>query len=465
MSREHYPKPMLSFFNGRTMLQDTFCRLDGLPGLGDCLFICNEEHRFLVAEQVRELERNPARILLEPEGRNTAPALTLAAFYLLDRDPEALMVVMPADHMIADSEAYRKAVRVGLELAGAGYLVTFGIVPDHAETGYGYIRQGPLIGAGPAHQVGKFVEKPDSATAERYLASGEYLWNSGIFLMRASRWIEELKKFRPDIEHACRKAVNGSREDRDFYRPEPKAFRSCPADSIDYAVMEKTDRAVVVPLDAGWSDVGAWSSLWEVSPRDDRGNVIHGDVAAIDTMNSLLMARHRLLTTVGIDEMIVVETADAVLVADMRKAQDVKKVVNWLKERGREEYRVHRKVYRPWGSYEGVDAGPRFQVKRLTVKPGAQLSLQMHYHRAEHWIVVRGTAKVTVGERVFVLSENQSTYIPLGEKHRLANPGTIPLEIIEVQSGSYLGEDDIERFADVYDRCRGEEQPEDQAGD
>ncbi|NOY52992.1 MAG: mannose-1-phosphate guanylyltransferase/mannose-6-phosphate isomerase [Deltaproteobacteria bacterium] len=453
MSREFYPKPMLPLLGENTLLQETVRRLDGIQGIAGPLFVCNEEHRFLVAEQVRKSGREPACILLEPKGRNTAPALTLAALFLLEQDPEAMMAIMPADHVIAGRKKFCDTVRQGLPLAEKGELVTFGVVPERPETGYGYIRKGKPVKGTTASKVGEFVEKPDLQKAEEYLAAGEYLWNSGIFLMKASRWIAELKQYRPDIEKMCRKASARSHQDGDFYRVDKEAFLSCPSDSIDYAVMEKTDRAAVLPLDAGWSDVGDWSSLYEIAEKDEQGNVLRGDVVALDTRDSLLMSQSRFLATVGLEKMVVIETADAVLVADKKKAQDVKQVVKWLKENKREEYRIHRKVYRPWGAYEGVDAGERFQVKRLSVKPGAQLSLQKHYHRAEHWIVVRGTARITVGEKVFVLTENQSTYIPLGEMHRLENPGTIPLEIIEVQSGSYLGEDDIERFADVYDRC------------
>ncbi len=453
MSREFYPKPMLPLLGEKTLLQDTITRLDEIPRIAEPLFVCNEEHRFLVAEQVRKLDREPACILLEPEGRNTAPALTLAALFLLEQDLEAQMVVMPADHIITGRKTFCDTVRQGIPLAENGHLVTFGIVPDRPETGYGYIRKGKVVDGTAASRVGEFVEKPDLPRAEEYMATGEYLWNSGIFLMKASRWIEELKHFCPDIEKTCRKAAARSRKDCDFYRVDRDLFLSCPADSIDYAVMEKTDCAAVLPLDAGWSDVGAWSSLYEIAEKDEQGNALQGDVVALDTSDSLLISQSRFLATVGIKDMIIIEMADAVLVAEKDRAQDVKEVVKWLKEKGRDEHRIHRKVYRPWGSYEGVDAGDRFQVKRLSVKPGAQLSLQKHYHRAEHWIVVKGTARITVGEKVFVLTENQSIYIPLGEKHRLENPGTIPLEIIEVQSGSYLGEDDIERFADVYDRC------------
>jgi mannose-1-phosphate guanylyltransferase/mannose-6-phosphate isomerase len=446
LSREHYPKQLLGFVGNQTLLQQTIQRLDGLDGVAAPLVVCNEEHRFLVAEQLRGLNRQAARIVLEPVGRNTAPALTLAALGLTDKNTDALMIVMPADHVIRDVAAFHQAVREAMRLAEAGSLVTFGIKPSVPETGYGYIRKGA------GHKVAEFVEKPDTVTAQRYLDSGEYLWNSGMFVMRASVWLEEIERSRPDILSACRDAMTNGANDADFFRVNKEAFTACPSDSIDYAVMEKTDRAAVVPLDAGWSDIGAWSALWQVSPQDAAGNVLQGDVYALDTSNALLISQSRLLAAVGLKDTIVVETPDAVLVAHKDHAQKVKDVVAYLKKQSRNEHLDHRRVYRPWGTYEGVDSGERFQVKRLVVKPGASLSLQMHHHRAEHWVVVRGTARVTRGEEVFLLSENQSTYIPIGEKHRLENPGTIPLEIIEVQSGSYLGEDDIVRFQDVYNR-------------
>ena len=454
LSREHYPKPLLPLVSEQTLLQETACRLDSIAGLGDAVYVCNEEHRFLVAEQVAQLDRSPATIILEPEGRNTAPALTLAALYLVQQDPDATMVVMPADHVMQQPRQFVEAVERGAVLAQEGALVTFGIIPDAAETGYGYIKRGAGMADDTAFAVARFVEKPDQQTAGQYLAEGGYYWNSGIFLMRADSWLDEIKQYRPDILTACRKALGEGVEDHDFFRVNQAAFLACPGDSIDYAVMEKTGRAVVVPIDAGWSDVGAWSALWNVCPRDSEGNVIKGDVIAEDTHDALLLAEHRCIATVGLDNIIVVETADAVLVANKDKAQGVKKVVSRLKAQNREECKTHRQVYRPWGSYEGIDEGARFQVKRLSVKPGAQLSLQMHHHRAEHWVVVKGTARVTCGDQVFNLHENESTYIPMGEKHRLENPGNIPLEVIEIQSGSYLGEDDIVRFEDVYDRVQ-----------
>ena len=454
LSREHYPKPLLPLVTDKTLLQDTAIRLDGVPDQGNAVYVCNEEHRFLLAEQVTQLGKTPSTIILEPEGRNTAPALTLAALYLIRVDPEALMIVMPADHVMQEPAGFMTAVQQGRNQAASGALVTFGIVPGRPETGYGYIKRGSPAADDGVFAVGAFVEKPDLDTAAQYLAAGDYYWNSGIFMMRADRWLEEIAHHRPDILERCRRAMDGGKQDSDFFRVGKAEFVACPSDSIDYAVMEKTDRAVVVPLSAGWSDVGAWPALWDVCPRDAHGNVMQGDVIAEDTHNAFLIAQHRCVATVGLDNIIVVETADAVLVASRDKAQNVKAIVNRLKQDQREECKVHRQVYRPWGSYEGIDAGSRFQVKRLTVKPGARLSLQMHHHRAEHWVVVKGTARVTCGEQVFNLHENESTYIPMGERHRLENPGTIPLEVIEIQSGSYLGEDDIVRFEDVYDRVQ-----------
>jgi mannose-1-phosphate guanylyltransferase/mannose-6-phosphate isomerase len=446
LSRELYPKQLLCLVGEGTLLQQAVARLDGLEDVSAPVFVCNEEHRFLVAEQLREMNVTPADIVLEPVGRNTAPALTLAALGATAGGEDPLLLVMPADHVIRDIAAFHKAVRQASKLAEQGRLVTFGIVPQSAETGYGYIRRRQ------GHEVAAFVEKPDAKTAAGYLQSGEYLWNSGMFLLRASVWLDELRQQQPKILDACEVALRGSRRDGDFRRIAKDAFVLCPNDSIDYAVMEKTRRAAVVPLDAGWSDIGAWSALWQVCSQDASGNVVQGDVVAHDTRNALLIAQHRLLGAVGVEDVIVVETPDAVLVAHKDRAQDVKEIVARLRHSKRTEHLTHRRVHRPWGSYEGVDSGERFQVKRLVVKPGASLSLQMHHHRAEHWVVVKGTARVTRGDEVLLLSENQSTYIPIGTRHRLENPGTTPLEIIEVQSGSYLGEDDIVRFDDHYNR-------------
>lgn len=450
LSRENCPKQLLCLTGEQTLLQQTACRLGNLENVAPPVFVCNEEHRFLVAEQMRELGRASADILLEPAGRNTAPALTLAALALRAQHGDALMLAMPADHVIQDTGRFHEALRAGMKHAAAGRLVTFGIVPTTPETGYGYIRKGK----GKGNAVAAFVEKPDAETARQYLESGDYYWNSGIFMMSASAWLAELERLRPDILAACTNAYSQGSRDSDFYRVGKDAFLRCPADSIDYAVMEKTDRAVVVPLDAGWSDIGAWPALWEISVQDERGNVLQGDVFTHATQNALVIAQHRFVAAVGVDNLVVIETPDSVLVMHKDQAQHVREVVKWLKSDNRPEYHTHRRVHRPWGYYEGVDAGHRFQVKRLTIKPGAALSLQLHHQRAEHWVVVKGQARVTRGDEMFLLTENQSTYIPIGTKHRLENIGDALLEIIEVQSGSYLGEDDIIRFDDVYNRHR-----------
>lgn len=446
LSREYFPKQLLALMGDRTLLQNTARRTEAFDGVLESIVVCNEEHRFLVAEQLREINKPAQTIILEPEGRNTAPALTLAALWLKKNNLNPVMLVMPADHVIADEEALAGAIGEAYELANEGRLVTFGIVPTSAHTGYGYIRQGGN------NAVEEFVEKPDQATAERYIRSGNYLWNSGLFMMRVDVWLEELGKYQPDIIKAVSAAIDQGNGDMDFFRTSESAFLSCPSDSIDYAVMEKTGRASVVPLDAQWSDIGAWSSLWDASEKDDNGNVIAGDVFSHDTNKSFLISQHRMVAAVGIDNVIVVETPDAVLVCSKERSQDVKHIVNQLKGKQRSEYQLHRKVHRPWGTYETMDVGDRFQVKRLTVKPGASLSLQKHQHRAEHWVVVKGRAKVTRGEDVIVLNENESTYIAIGQKHRLENETRELLEVVEVQSGSYLGEDDIERFDDVYNR-------------
>ena len=468
LSREHYPKQLIAFNGENSLLQDTVLRLDGLAADLDApMLVCNEDHRFLVAEQLREIDHPASAIVLEPVGRNTAPALTVAALHCLEDGNDAVLLVMPADHVIQEAAAFHAVIGEAVSLAEEGALVTFGIVPSHGETGYGYIRKGKAIdGHGDASEIAEFVEKPDKPTADAYVASGDYLWNSGMFVMKASVWMEQIEKYQPAMAEACRKALQGEVRDLDFCRLDKEAFAACPSESIDYAVMERLGanardegaaRGVVVPLDAGWSDLGAWPAIWEACDRDDCGNMTKGDVLTHDTRNTLIHAEHRLVASVGLEDLLVVETADAVLVANKSHAQDVKKIVEQLKAEGRPERLVHRQVYRPWGSYEGVDAGERFQVKRIVVTPGAALSLQMHHHRAEHWIVVKGTARVTCGDETFLLTENQSTYIPIGEKHRLENPGTVPLEIIEVQSGSYLGEDDIVRFEDQYGRSEAKE--------
>jgi len=464
LSREHYPKQLLAPLGGATLLQATVERIEGLEGslpVAAPIVVCSEDHRFLVGEQLRHLPM-PATLILEPVGRNTAPAATLAALQTRASSGEdAVMLIMPADHVIADVAAFQNAVRTGATLAAAGGIVTFGIVPTRAETGYGYIRKGkPLDGAeNGACRVDRFVEKPDSATAAAWFESGEYLWNSGIFMVTAASWLAAMEHYQPAMLAVARRAWEDGKRDGDFFRVDRDAFAACPSDSIDYAVMEPLTtesegsmRADVVPLAAGWSDLGAWSSLWEALPRDSDGNVLRGDVTVHDTRNSLFLAEHRLVAGIGLDDVIVVETADAVLVVNRNRAEDVKQMVARLKSDGRSEHQLHRCVHRPWGTYEGVDQGSRFQVKRITVKPGASLSLQMHHHRAEHWVVVSGTAEVTRGDETFLLQENESTYIPAGVRHRLVNPGTIALEIIEIQSGSYLGEDDIVRFEDRYGR-------------
>ena len=448
LSRGGFPKQFLPLTGERSMLQETWLRVAGLPGAAAPIAVCNESHRFIVAEQLREVDAHPRAVVLEPVARNTAPAIAAAALVACGGGGDPVLLVLPSDHLVADVEAFRSAVAAALPSAEAGRLVTFGIVPDAPETGFGYIKA--AAGAGVV-AVERFVEKPDQATAEQYLASGEYAWNSGMFLFRASRFLEELGRYQPEMLARCREAVDQARRDEDFLRLAPGPFAACPADSIDYAVMERTDAAAVLPIDVGWSDVGSFSALWEVAERDGDGNAHHGDVIAIDCRNTYAHGR-RLMALVGLEDVIVVDTDDALLVARKDQVQKVKDVVARLKQQGRGEADLHRKVYRPWGNYDSIDQAPRFQVKRITVKPGAALSLQMHHHRAEHWVVVSGTARVTCDDRVFVLTENQSTFIPLGSRHRLENPGKVPLELIEVQSGSYLGEDDIVRFEDVYGR-------------
>ncbi|MBB5014609.1 mannose-1-phosphate guanylyltransferase/mannose-6-phosphate isomerase [Rehaibacterium terrae] len=451
LSREAYPKQFLPLAGERSMLQDTWLRVAALAPAP--LVIANEEHRFMVAEQLRQAGCTPRAIVLEPVGRNTAPAIAIAALEASADGADPLLLVLPSDHVVRDPAAFRAAVQKALPAARVGRLVTFGIVPTGPETGYGYIRAGEAAEAGEGvRAVARFVEKPDLATASQYLASGEYFWNSGMFLFRASRYLEELGRHQPAMLDACRAALAAARRDSEFVRLPKERFAACPADSIDYAVMEKTDAAAVLPVDVGWNDVGSWSALWEVAEQDGDGNAHHGDVLARGCRNTLAWGDHRLVALLGLEDVVVVDTADAVLVAHRERVQEVKEIVAALKAGNRPQATWHRKVYRPWGSYDGIDVGPRFQVKRITVKPGAALSLQMHHHRAEHWIVVSGTARVTRGEEVFLLGENQSTYIPLGVKHRLENPGQVPLELIEVQSGSYLGEDDIVRFEDVYGR-------------
>ena len=520
-SRSLYPKQFLPLVNEQTMLQNTLSRLDGLDSVSSPLVIANEDHRFLVAEQIRQMGREASAIILEPVGRNTAPAVALAALKALnhkgpvnvpdntgtsaipggrtkaqsfsfdENGEDPLLLVLAADHVIQDVQAFHQAIEAALPAARDGKLVTFGIVPTHPETGYGYIKalnhKGPVnvpdnTGTSAIHggrtkaqslssgkqketfvasclcgekimPVEQFVEKPDLETAQGYLASGDYYWNSGMFLFKASRYLEELKKFRPDILEACEKAIAVQNADLDFVRLDEAAFTACPDESIDYAVMEKTADAVVVPLDAGWSDVGSWTSLADICEKDECGNSVQGDVLLQDTRNTYVRSEKKLIATVGVDDLVITESDDAILVAHKDRVQDVKKIVDQLKTENRSEAKLHRKVYRPWGAYDSIDMGDRFQVKRITVKPGAQLSLQMHHHRAEHWIVVKGTAVVTNGDQEILLTENQSTYIPIGVVHRLENPGKFDLELIEVQSGGYLAEDDIVRFEDTYGRA------------
>ena len=450
VSRETHPKQFLPLASEITMLQETLQRTTGLNAAAP-MVVCNEEHRFMVAEQLRQLQLAAGGLILEPEGRNTAPAVALAAIQAVAQDADAVMLVLPADHLIKNVDAFVKAVQAALPLAEQGRLMTFGVVPTAPETGYGYIKCGGSLGE-DLFELERFVEKPDAATAQGYLDDGGFLWNSGMFLLRAGTYLEQLGKLAPDMLSACEKAMSSASADLDFVRPDAAAFAACPSDSIDYAVMEKTDVGGVVSLDCGWSDVGAWSALWEVADQDADGNATNGDVLLHNCRNSYFRSDSRLVAATGVDNLVVVETADAILVADREQVQGVKDIVNALKDQDRTEATLHRRVYRPWGSYESLITSERFQVKQIVVNPGETLSLQMHHHRAEHWIVVNGTAEVTCEDKVFMLGEDESTYIPLGHKHRLANPGRIPLELIEVQSGAYLGEDDIVRFEDVYGR-------------
>lgn len=445
LSRDEHPKQLLPLLGERSLLQETVLRLEGLADVAAPVVVSNAQYRFLIAEQMREIGKMPCALLLEPAGRNTAPALTLAALRVLATDPEALLLAMPADHAMTDAAGFRAAVGAALELAAAGRLVTFGVVPDAPETGYGYIRRSA------GGEVAEFVEKPDLARAEAFLASGDYLWNSGLFLMRATRWIEELRRYRPDILQACEAAITSGRQDYDFFHV-GACFQDCPGESIDYAVMEHTGAASVVPLAAGWSDVGAWDALWDIGAKDEHGNMVRGDVVTQGSRDNLIVADNRLVAVLGVHDLVVVETKDAVLVAHRARAQEVKELVARLKAMARSECTTPSRVWRPWGFYESLDNGARFQVKRIMVRPGAALSLQMHHHRAEHWVVVKGTARVVRDHEQFLITENQSTYIPVGVRHRLENPGLIPLEMIEVQSGGYLGEDDITRFEDIYRR-------------
>ncbi len=456
LSRDGYPKQLLPLTNNLTMLQNTLLRISGMAEVGDPLVLTNDKYRFLIAEQLREIQVTPASIILEPVGRNTAPAVAVAAFKALENGTDPILLVLPADHHIEQVQPFQEALRCGIDLAAQNYLVTFGIVPDAPETGYGYIEKGVVIEreGSPygAARISRFVEKPDQGKAEEYVESGKYLWNSGMFAFRASRILEELEKLAPAVVKSARDALTRGASDLDFFRLDLASFEACPSDSLDYAVMEKTRQGVVVPLDAGWSDLGSWEALWKSSILDARANACIGDVLTEDVKGCYIHAASRLIAAIGVENLVIVETADSILIASRDRSQDVKKIVNRLKEQKREEAANHLKNYRPWGAFESLNRGPRFQVKRLTVKPGAKLSHQKHHHRAEHWVVVHGTALVTRGQEQFLLKEDESTYIPLGVEHRLENPGKIPLEIIEVQSGSYLGEDDIVRSEDMYNR-------------
>lgn len=466
LSREQYPKQLIPLVGEDSLLQATVNRLNGFHSEIEVAtqpyVVCNEEYRFLTAEQLRQIQAPAKKLILEPVGRNTAPAMTLAALAAVSDESEggdAILLVMAADHVVKDLDRFHQSLAEAVKIANEGYVVTFGVVPTWAETGYGYIQGGFYVGSGQARAVSAFVEKPNAETAQKYLESGEFYWNSGIFVVKASVWNSAINQYRPDIFQACKLAMANGRDDGDFFRVDKQAFMGCPAESIDYAVMEKLPRdaasglkLAMVPLDAGWSDVGAWDALWQVCDKDNAGNVVRGDVMLHDTSDSMVFSQGRLVACVGIQDVVVVETADAVMVVNKESTQDVKKVVESLRMHKRSEAVSHRKMYRPWGYYDSIDHGERFQVKRIVVNPGSALSLQLHHHRAEHWVVVKGTAKVTRGDQTFLISENESTYIPIGVTHRLENPGKFPLEIIEVQSGSYLGEDDIVRFDDTYGR-------------
>ena len=455
LSRKLYPKQFIPLKDGKSLFQTTIERVVNLGSVDDLLVICNDEHRFMAAEQLRQANIENSDIILEPVGRNTAPAITIAAIHALSKDPDVQLLVLPADHIITDIHQYQLAVTFA-QHAAQDMLVTFGVVPTRAETGFGYIKQDKtnsiMANGEKIHLVEEFVEKPDTATAEAYLEKGDYLWNSGMFLFRADIFIDEIKHLQPEIYSACSQAYAKGEKDLDFIRLEAQMFSQAPNISIDYAVMEKTTKAAVVPLESDWSDVGSWHALWESYERDANDNATYGDVIAEDCTGCYIHANKRLVVAVGVKDQVIIETADAILVAPRDRTQEVKDIVTKLKQAGRSEVDIHPKVYRPWGAYETVDIEDRFQVKRITVDPGQILSLQMHHHRAEHWIVVKGIAKVTRGEEEFLLSENESTHIPVGTKHRLENPGMIALELIEVQSGTYLGEDDITRFEDVYGR-------------
>ncbi|NOT11346.1 MAG: mannose-1-phosphate guanylyltransferase/mannose-6-phosphate isomerase [Methylococcaceae bacterium] len=449
LSRGQYPKQFLPLVSSHTMLQETVRRLAGVANLKSPIAVCNEDHRFMMAEQLWEIGVKPSAIILEPVGKNTAPAVAMAALSALSE--EDVLLVLPADHVIGDLMAFHQAIEQAATLAEQGFLVTFGIVPNAPETGYGYIKR-DTVQLGEAYRVASFVEKPDLETAKRYLESGDYFWNSGMFAFTAGIFLKELEKFNPQMLAVCRQALKSAKVDMDFVRLDKTIFSACPSDSIDYTIMEKTDKAVVIPLDADWNDVGSWSALWDVTDKDSFGNAVSGDVLTVDTKNSYIYSENKLVAVIGVEDLIVVETKDAVMIAAKDRVQEVKQVVDQLKKLGRSEADIHRKVYRPWGHYDSVDSGERHQTKRIVVKPGAKLSVQKHHHRAEHWVVVKGTALVAKGDEKILITENESIYIPLGVVHCLENPGVIPLEIVEVQSGSYLGEDDIVRYGDQYGR-------------
>lgn len=453
LSRELYPKQLIDMYNEHTMLQNTVLRLNGIKDLGAPIVVCNEAHRFMTAEQLRKIEVAPHTILLEPVGRNTAPAIALAALKALETKEDPILLVLPADHVIERVDAFHTAVTAGLTLAQKDKLITFGVIPDTPETGYGYIKKGEILDRDTgASKIERFVEKPDRGTAEGYIKSGEFCWNSGMFMFRASAIVKELEIHAPDMIKPCEDVIAKGAQDLDFFRLSREGFKDIPSDSIDYAVMEKTSNGIVIPFDGGWNDLGSFDALWQTGHKDTDLNVIQGDVLTHDVTQSYIKSESSLIAAVGVHKFVIVETKDAILVSPRDRVQDVKKIVKQLKDKNRDESVTHRKVYRPWGSYETIDIESRFQVKRITVKPGAKLSLQKHYHRAEHWTVVSGTAIITRGDEEMLLKEDESSYIPLGTLHRLENPGRIPLELIEVQSGSYLGEDDIVRFDDVYGR-------------
>lgn len=454
LSRKMRPKQFLDVIDDLTLFQSTLMRLQGMNHVLPPVIVSNHEHRFLVAEQCRAIDVQPDAILLEPLGRNTAPAIAVAALHARRSGADPLLLVLPSDHTFAMPEAFRDSIAPAAAAARQGQLLTFGIVPGHPETGYGYIRADKAIDDSGVRKVAEFVEKPDRQTAERYVASGEYFWNSGMFMFRASVYLQELGRHRPDILRQCELAYLQSQADLDFIRLDEHAMTACPSDSVDYAVMEKTDQAAMLPLDAGWNDVGSWSSVWQVLPKDERGNVLRGDVVTENAHDCYVHADYRLVTLLGVKDLVVIETSDALLVADKHAAQDVKKIVDQLTTAGRSETELHREVFRPWGSFDLLGKGERYQVKSIRVKPGGKLSLQYHHHRAEHWVVVSGTARVQIGEQLRLVRENESVFIPLGEKHLLENPGKTWLELIEVQSGSYLGEDDIVRLEDVYGRSK-----------